>query len=300
MRVVTLRDPNTLALRLLHGRGDLAELKPDVLSLFEGDTRIAIRAAPTSGVTYVGLHCAHGPLADPRVRRALAHAIDRDGLRRARVGRYGVTATGVLPPAHWAYTAEVARYAYDPDRARELLDEAGLRASGGAPRARFTLRVSSQRAAILSAQAIAAMLREVGVEVDVRPSELATLLSDLRAGRFDLTLLTIPDLSDPWGLGFWFGTASIPTARNPGAGGNRWRFSDARLDAALERGLREHEPSRRAPHYRDAQRVLAEQLPVIPLWHADVVWALRRPWTGLAPRGDGMLDFVTAIRRVAP
>ena len=48
--------------------------------------------------------------------------------------------------------------------------------------------------------AIAEMLREVGIEVDVRPSELASMLTDLRAGRYDLTVLTMPDLSDPWGL----------------------------------------------------------------------------------------------------
>lgn len=300
LNVLTLRDPNTLALRLLHGQGDLAELKPDLVGLFAHDTEIAISAAPTSGVTYIGIHCGHRPLDDPRVRRALALAIDREALMRARLGRYGVAATGPLPPTHWAYTADVPRYSFDPARARALLASAGIESQPGAQRTRLTFRVSSQRTAIISAQAIAAMLGDVGISVDIRPTELATLLADLRAGHFDLTLLTIPDLSDPWGLGFWFASNSIPTPEHPGAGGNRWRFSDPRLDAVLAQGLRQTDPALRAPFYHRAQRILAEQLPVIPLWHADVVWALRRPWSNLVPRGDGMLDFVTDIRRALP
>jgi peptide/nickel transport system substrate-binding protein len=292
--VVTLHDPNTLALRLLHGEGDVAELKPELYPLFEGRPDFEVASARTSGMTYLGIHCEHGPLADVAVRRALAMALDRDGLRRAMLGGHAVASTGVLPPSHWAYTADVARHRFDPAASRLALRAAlGV----GAPPLRLTLRVSSQRFAITAAQALTAMLHDVGVEVDVRPSELATLLSDLKAGRFDLTLLTVPDLSDPFGLGFWFGSASIPTPENPSAGGNRWRFRDAALDAALDAGLRALGPDARRPHYRRVQQVLADQLPVIPLWHADVVFALRRPYRGLRPRGDGQLDFLLRLRR---
>jgi len=245
-------------------------------------------------MTYLGIHCEHGPLADVAVRRALAMALDRPSLQQAMLGARAVSSTGVLPPSHWAYTSEVARYRFDPAASRRAL----VAARGeGAPPLRLTLRVSSQRFAITVAQALTAMLHDVGVEVDVRPSELATLLSDLRAGRFDLTLLTVPDLSDPFGLGFWFGSGSIPTPENPTAGGNRWRFRDADLDAALDAGLRALGPDARRPHYQRAQQVLAEQLPVIPLWHADVVYALRRPYRGLRPRGDGQLDFLLRLAR---
>jgi len=147
------------------------------------------------------------------------------------------------------------------------------------------------------AQAVASMLADVGIEVVVRPSELATLLSDLRQGSFDLTFLTVPDLSDPWGLSFWFGSASIPTSANPGAGGNRWRFRSEALDAALDAGARSIGTENRAPHYRQAQRILADELPVIPLWHADVVFVASRRYQNLTPRGDGQLDFLLGLTR---
>ncbi len=292
--VVTLHDPNTLALRLLHGEGDIAELKPELYAIFNGRPDFEVASARTSGMTYLGIHCEHGALADVAVRRALAQALDRGSLQQAMLGSRAVASTGVLPPSHWAYTGEVARYPFDPGAARRALD---LARGEGAPPLRLTLRVSSQRFAITVAQALTAMLADIGVEVDVRPSELATLLSDLRAGRFDLTLLTVPDLSDPFGLGFWFGSASIPSPANPTAGGNRWRFRDAALDSALDSGLMALGPEARRPHYQRAQQILAEQLPVIPLWHADVVYAVRRPYRGLHPRGDGQLDFLLRLTR---
>ncbi|MBK8696591.1 MAG: hypothetical protein IPN17_31090 [Deltaproteobacteria bacterium] len=86
LRVVPLRDPNALALRLMHGDGDIAELKPDIVPLFEGRRDFVVRSSPSAGFTYLGTRCDRGPLALPAVRRAVAHAIDRDGLRRARLG----------------------------------------------------------------------------------------------------------------------------------------------------------------------------------------------------------------------
>lgn len=295
VRVIPLRDPNALALRMLHADGDIAELKPDLLPVFARSSAFAVQSSPSAGFTYVGMRGDRGPLADVRVRRALAYAIDREGLRRARLGRYAVPATGPIPPTHWAYEGGVTRYPHDPARARALLDEAGFR---GRPRMTLTLRVSSQRFAMLIGQALVAMLGEVGVAVELRPSELGTLLADLRAGRFDLTLLTVPDLSDPWGLSFWFASSSIPTPENPDAGGNRWRYRSEALDRALDLGARAVTAETRAPHYRLAQRILATDLPVIPMWHADVVSAVRRTLIAPAPRGDGRLDHLLDARWV--
>ncbi len=295
---VSLHDPNTLAQRMLHGGGDVAEIKPELFELFEHRSDFSVESAPSAGFTFLGVRCTSPGLSDRRVRAAIAHAIDRERLRVGKLGSHGVASTGPIPPTHWAYEANVARYPFDPARARVLLDEAGLvDPPGPTPRARWVLRVSSQRFAMTVAQAAASMLADVGIEVAVRPSELATLLSDLRQGSFDLTFLTVPDLSDPWGLSFWFGSASIPTPSNPGAGGNRWRFRSGALDATLEAGARSIGADARAPHYRLAQQILAEELPIVPLWHADVVFVASRRYENLTPRGDGQLDFLLGLTR---
>jgi len=294
-RFVSLRDPNTLALRLLHGEGDVAELKPEQIEVFARHRDFSVLSARGVGLTYLGMHCERPGLSDLRVRRALAMALDRRGLRQARLGRHAVDAQGPLPPSHWAFAAGMPQVPYDPAQARQMLRDAR---GPAAPPLRLVLRVSTQRFALVTAQALAAMLAAVGVEVEVRPSELATLLADLRGGRFDLTLLTVPDLSDPWGLSFWFASSSIPEGGR--TGGNRWRFRNAALDAALEAGARAEGPAARRPHYVAAQQILAAQMPVVPLWHPDVVYAVRRRWRAEAPRGDGRLDFLLSLRSAAP
>jgi peptide/nickel transport system substrate-binding protein len=282
IRMTVVRDDNTRALRLLAGEGDLAlnAVPPLLVPLFERDARFRVRTAPGVGTTYLGVNQDALPLADVRVRRALAHAVDREALVRAKFGGRARLARGVVPPGHWAYADDARDYPYDPGRARALLDEAGVRdpdGDGPEPRLRFTLRTGPDRFRQSIARALAAMLRDVGIEVDVRPSEVATLIADLNAGRFDLCVLQLPEVFEPHVLTWFFGSAHVPGEGREGA--NRWRHRDPRLDAALERGRRATARAERREAYLEAQRLLAEQLPVIPLWHEDVV-AILGPGAG--------------------
>jgi peptide/nickel transport system substrate-binding protein len=274
VRMVVVRDDNTRALRLLAGRGDLAlnAVPPLLVPMFEKDVRFRVRTAPGVGTTYLGTNLEAPALRDVRVRQALALAIDRARIVRAKLGDRARLAQGFIPPGHWAEADGLATWAYDPARARALLDEAGLRdpdGAGPAPRVRLTLRTSTDRFRQSIARAIAAMLAEVGVAVEVRPSELATLIADLDAGRFELATLQVPEVFEPHVLTWFFGSEHIPGGGREGA--NRWRMRDTALDAALERGRATPVRAERIAAYAEAQRILATQLPVIPLWHEDVV-----------------------------
>jgi peptide/nickel transport system substrate-binding protein len=113
------------------------------------------------------------------------------------------------------------------------------------------------------------MFREVGIDAELRPTETATLIADLDRGHFELTTLQIPEVMEPHVLSWFFASDRIPAPGREGA--NRWRFRNAELDAAFERGRSHIERAVRVAAYRDVQRILGEQLPVIPLWHEDVV-----------------------------
>jgi len=274
VRMIVVRDDNTRALRMLAGKGDLAvnAVPPLLVPMFERDARFRVRTAPGIGTTYLGTNLDAPALRDVRVRRAIAHAIDRALLVRAKLGGRAHLAHGFVPTGHWAYADDVPSYDYDPAHARALLDEAGLRdpdGDGPEPRLRLTLRTSTDRFRQSIARAIAAMLLEVGIVVDVRPSELATLIADLDAGHFELATLQIPEVFEPHVLTWFFGTEHVPGEGREGA--NRWRMRSAALDASLERGRATTVRSERIRAYHEAQRVLAAELPVIPLWHEDVV-----------------------------
>ncbi len=275
VHMLVVRDDNTRALRLLAGAGDLAvnAIPPLLVPLFEDDPRFEIRTAPGVGTSYVGFNTSVAPFDDVRVRRAVAHAIDRETLVETKLGGRALLARGWIPPGHWAYAEDVPTYAYDPERARALLDEAGYPdpdGPGGEPRMRVAFRTSSDRFRLSVTRAIAAMLREVGIEAEVRPSETATMIADLGRGRFQMTFLQVPEVFEPHVLSWFFSSERIPI---PGQreGANRWRLASDALDEALERGRRNAAREVRIEAYHDAQRILATELPVAPLWHEDVV-----------------------------
>jgi peptide/nickel transport system substrate-binding protein len=267
LKLIVIHDDNTRALRMLAGGGDLAlnTIPPLLLPLFDRPG-FRVQSEHGAGTTYIGVNLAFPALADRRVRQAIAHAIDRASLVRHKLFGRAALASSWIAPAHWAYTSDTPRYDFDLERARALMREARPDAEPLA----LTLRTSSDRAVISMARAIASMLREIGIDLDVRPSEGATLLADLARGRFQLSLLQSPEVVEPHVLSWFFASERIPL---PGKreGANRWRIHNAALDAALERGRATVERSARVEAYHEVQRLLASELPVIPLWHEDVV-----------------------------
>jgi len=268
VRLLVVHDDNTRALRMLSGAADftLNGVPPGLTPLFTARSEFAVESAPGIGTTYLGINTRAPELSDVRVRRALAHAIDRKALIAAKFQSRAEPAASFIPSGHWAFAPETPSYAYDPERARALLDEAGLR---GTPRTRWVMRVSSERFRVSIARAVASMLSDVGIAVTVQPTETATLLADLDRGHFQITLLQFSEVIEPHVLSWFFASDRIPGQGREGL--NRWRISDPVLDAAFERGRRSLEREERRAAYVEVQRILAEQLPVIPLWHEAVV-----------------------------
>ena len=277
IRMLVVQDDNTRALRMVAGAGDLAfnAIPPLLIPLFPNRAGFQVKNAQGIGTTYVGINTQAGPLADVRVRRAVAHAIDRRALVEAKFGGRARLARGWIPPGHWAYWGGTPYYEHNPDLARALLDRAGLPAKGSAPRLELALRTSSDRFRQSIAKAIAEMLRRVGIAVEIRPTEVALLLADLNRGHFELSLLQVPEVIEPHVLSWFFSSDRIPS-RDRVEGANRWRFSNAELDAELENGRRTPYLPLRRKAYRQVQRILAEQVPVIPLWHEDNVAVVSR------------------------
>jgi peptide/nickel transport system substrate-binding protein len=277
LRLVVIRDDNTRALRMLAGEGDLAiaSIPPLLLPMFEQDDRFETRSAPGISTMYLGFQTQSDKLGDVRVRQAIGHAIDRALLVRTKYHGLARLTDSWIPNGHWAAAEGLPTHAFDPARATALLDEAGfVDPPGNAPRMTLVLRTTSERFRQSVARAIAAMLRDVGIEVDVRPSEAATLISDLNRGRFEITLLQVPEVIEPHVLSWFFDSSRIPGPETEGA--NRWRYTNASLDALFELGRTRIEREERRAAYQAAQRLLARDLPVLPLWQPDTVAVVRR------------------------
>src|SRR5262249_35597188 len=154
-------------------------------------------------------------------------------------------------------------YPHDPARARALLDAAGHPdPDGDGPRPRFalSLKVSNSEFNRLQSSVIQQNLRDIGVELDVRTYEFATLYADVLAGNFQLYTLqwTAGALADPDILRRVFHSNQMPPA-----GFNRGRFSNAQVDALLDEASAATDDARRYELFANVQRLLSTEVPYI-------------------------------------
>ena len=127
MRVIL--DANTLQAELQSGGIDLANvanLSPDAFRALGQDPNLRVEQFPGTNVVYLGFNTESAPLNDARVRQAIAFSIDREAIVRDLLLGQARVAHSILPEESWAF-APGQTYTYNPERARQLLDEAGFR-----------------------------------------------------------------------------------------------------------------------------------------------------------------------------
>ena len=239
---------------------------PDIVYQLEKDPKLHAARSPGVDFQYIGTNLRDPILKDVRVRRALSYAIDRHAIVEYLRRGLAVPAAGMLPRESWAFEPAIESYDYDPARAKALLDEAGYRdpdGDGPAMRMRLTLKIQNLEFPRLQATAIQQNLRAIGVDVDIRSYEFATLYTDVLNGNFQLyTLQWVGGaLIDPDILRRVFHSNQIPPA-----GFNRGHFSDPHVDALLDEASRSTDETRRRALFGEAQRAIAEQAPYITLW----------------------------------
>lgn len=269
----TIRDQNTRLLALLGGAADLVQnaVTPRLAEAMKGRDDLVVTTAPGAGYTYIALNLRRAPLDNPKVRAALAYALDRRSMITHKFRGTATPATGLLPTQHWAYTAEVPTQPYDPQKAEALLDAAGLPRKADGTRFTLEFKTSADKFRRNMATLIARDLGTIGVAVQVKPLETGTMLADVKAGNFDLYMLQWQGGGEPHFFNWIFSSARIPDAQHPNRGGNRGAYRNPRVDALIEAGRAEAALDKRRPIYHEIQRILAGELPYISLWHEDVI-----------------------------
>src|SRR5262249_20621201 len=124
-------------------------------------------------------------LKDARVRQAVAYAVDRRPIIHYLLRDFARPADSLLPPESWAYDGQVPHYEHDPERARQLLEQAGYPAINGV-RFHVTMKTSTEESTRLLAAVLQQQLHEVGIALDIRTFEFATFFSDVTRGEYQL------------------------------------------------------------------------------------------------------------------
>src|SRR5262245_50337467 len=193
LRVKIVPDSSTREEELRKGSVDLAinaDLDPVAVEGLQKAERIKVEMNDGTNITHIGVNLQDPILKDQRVRQALAFATDRQTIIRDLLKGQARIAYSVLPVSQWAYEPQVETYPYNPDRARQLLDEAGLGDKGERPRINLVLKTSTVSYSRKVGEAIQEQWRRVGIALELQPLERGKLIEDMDNGNFQLYLNT--------------------------------------------------------------------------------------------------------------
>lgn len=287
-------DDTTRILELERGGLDLVQnlVGPDMVARLSANPRLTVLQSPGSIYCYLGFNLEDPLLRRPTVRRAVAHALDREAMIRHLLKGLGRPAESLLPESHWAYEPNLPRYGCDPALAERLLDAAGLPRRTDGWRFSLLYKTTQMDLSKRKAELIQNQLARVGIKVDIRSYEWATFFSDIQRGSFQLYSLDWVGLSDPDIYRYLFHSASIP----PG-GANRGRYRNPEVDQLLDEGRATLNFERRRDLYRRVQRIVARDLPYLSLWHYTNVVVMSRGLSGFTPHPDGSWYSLKDLRR---
>jgi peptide/nickel transport system substrate-binding protein len=246
---------------------------------------------PGAGYTYFGMNLKDPRFADKRVRRAFAHAINKQELLDGVVLGLGREATGPFRPGTWADNPNVKGVPFDPKKAAALLAEAGwkeknadgLLVKDGQP---FTLELltnqgNDERKKV--AEIIQARLREIGVGVEIRILEWAALLKEhIKKRQFQAIVLGWGTGADPDQYVVWHSSQSGADQLN------HISYSNPEVDSLLEAGRSSCVQSERARYYHRLHQVLADDQPLVFLYWRDALPVASSRIYGIEPGPAGI------------
>ena len=239
-------------------------LPPDNFMSLEGEEGITTDSFLGWGSAHVGMNTENPKLQDPRVRAAIAHAIDKDLIIEEFLQGLAEPAVAPIPPTV-RFAADLTEpYPYDPERARELLQEAG--AEG------LTLRLDIFQNPDLEAvaQILQFILSEVGIDLEIRTQEYAAYAEAVQEPDTELYATTwgTVTLDADYTLYAFFHPSQIP-------GNNTSRYSNERVTELLEQGRATPDDEARADLYREVQETIVEEVPMVTLYYPLSTFAKR-------------------------
>jgi peptide/nickel transport system substrate-binding protein len=292
IRFTVVPDTITSALELKKGSADLASnvVTLDMVHTLEAEPNLKVESGVGSPVVYVTFNVTDPLLKDKRVRQAVACATDRQAIVNAIWRGQARLANTLLPTGHWAAATndELAQYPHDVARAQRLLEEAGFPAGKDGVRMRLTMKTSTDETTRLMAAVLQQQLRAAGIALEIRSAEFGTFYADVTKGAFQIYALRwIGSNEDPDIFRYAYGSGSFPPK-----GGNRGRYSNARVDALLTEASASSDRAVRKKDYVEVQGILAEELPGIPFWYPNNEVVHARRVVNVAPRASGNFDFL--------
>lgn len=274
-----ITDANTRVAEMLAGGIDLmVEVPPTSLMQFDGED-YAIHEQVGPHVWFLILNTRAEPFDDKRVRQAVNYAVDKEAIVEGVLeGTAGIANGPVAPAFGWAHNEDLEPYPHDPERARELIAEAG------AEGAELTFLVTEGGSGMLSPVAMAAAIQSdleaVGLDVAIETYEWNSFLDVVNGGlegegdMAEMSWMT----NDPGTLPF----LTLRTGAMPEEGGfNSGYYSNPEVDELLQQARTTTDQDERARLYKEVQEIV----------HEDAPWLFVANWIQNAVTSDRVENF---------
>jgi len=224
---------------------------------------LEVDSMPGFNVAFWAFNTQRAPFNDVRVRKALAHAVDRENILRAVYQKTAVEATGMLPPMSWAYSENQSLIDYNPKKALALLEEAGIHDLTIDIWAMPVARIYNPNAH-KTAELIQADLAHVGVKVNIVSYDWSVFNQKLSQREYDSVLIGWnADNSDPDNF-----FTPILSCSSVQSNSNRSRWCNREFDHILAQAKSITSKEKRKALYQQAEALFADELPMLPFAHA--------------------------------
>jgi len=235
------------------GQVDMAfGISPGDIDYINNHDKLTLLRRINLGINYIGFNTQVEPFNDIRVRQAINYGVNVELIVDTILEGVGAKATGPMGANIPLAAGDLEGYEYNPEKAKALLAEAGLEDGFSA-----TIHTDDDSTRLSLVTAVAAQLREIGIELDIQPLEWIAFTDYLDTGEYEMFI-----------MGWTSVTGDADYALYPlfhssqfGSAGNRTFFSDDRVDTLLEQARSVYDEEERASYYRELQELITEEAP---------------------------------------
>lgn len=276
VRFEEVKDPTVRVLKLKRGEVDLlqGDLPPELVRYLQSQPNVVVNTGRGANLSYIGVNAQAPFLQDVRVRQALAYAMDVKATLQHVLVPHSRPGGALLPPEHYAGNGALPDYGYQPARARQLLQSAGVVLP-----LTLTYKTSTDPQRVRLATIMQAQMRAAGIDLQIVSLDWGTFFSDVQQGHVQLYGLTWVGMRSPEIYQKVLGSQHFPPQ-----GLNRGRYQDAVLDTLLA-----HED------WLAVTTRVHQQLPYIPLWYEGQFVAHRTRLHQYQPAMDGNWDGLVNV-----
>jgi peptide/nickel transport system substrate-binding protein len=264
---------------------------PDDLQRLKDDPNIKIQEQAGMHTWYLVMNCQRPPFDDVRIRQAVNYAINKQAIVDYILQGTGVLAKNLLPPVVWSYTDDVQDYSYNPDRARELLAEAG-KPDGFEVDFYVPESGSGMQQPVTMATAIQSDLADVGIKLNILQFEWGTYL-DMVFQPFEQNEILLHEMS-------WIGDNGDPDNflyilasgdQWPTAGYNEGFYKNEKFDELLRKARTTSDQTERTKLYQEAQKLMMADSPHVVVDHESQIVAMKNNIEGFILHPTGVFRF---------